>query len=133
MEMNAKIYKELRSISLKNGELIILCSRSLTNTGCSENVVSKLSRLGELVIHKARLYCSRVPIGVVFDSSQLFRSVERTEIRCDIHHGLKSVEEYDGPKELRMAESQRKSERATLNGALAQVTRDFVKERLITT
>jgi hypothetical protein len=41
------------------------------------------------------------------------------------------VEEYDGPKELRMAESQRKSERATLNGALAQVTRDFVKEWLI--
>jgi hypothetical protein len=41
------------------------------------------------------------------------------------------VEEYDGPKELRMVESQRKSERATLNGALAQVMRDFVKERLM--
>jgi hypothetical protein len=57
--------------------------------------------------------------------------VERTEIRCDVHHGLKSVGEYDGPKELRMAENQRKSERVMLNGALAQVTRDFVKERLI--
>jgi hypothetical protein len=32
------------------------------------------------------------------------------------------------PKELKMAESQRKSERATLYGALA---RDFVKERVI--
>jgi hypothetical protein len=34
-------------------------------------------------------------------------------------------------KELRKAESQRKDERATPYGALAQVTRDFVKERLI--
>jgi hypothetical protein len=87
--------------------------------------------LGELVIHETRLSCSRVSIGVVFDGSQLCHSAERTEIRCDVQHGLKSVEEYDGPKELRMAESKRKSERATLNGALAQVTRDFVKERLI--
>jgi hypothetical protein len=42
---------------------------SLTNTGRSENVVSELSRLGGLVIHEARLYRSRVPIGVVFDGS----------------------------------------------------------------
>jgi tRNA(Ile)-lysidine synthase TilS/MesJ len=94
--------------------------------------VSELTHLGEPVIHETRLYCSRVPIGVVFDGSQLCRSAERTEIRCNFHHGLKSVEGYDGPKELRMAESQRKSERATLNGALAQVSRDFVEEQLMT-
>jgi hypothetical protein len=42
-----------------------------------------------------------------------------------------SVGNHWKPKELRMADSQRKSERATLYGALAQLTRDFVKERLI--
>jgi high-affinity Fe2+/Pb2+ permease len=35
-----------------------------------------------------------------------------------------STRNHDKPKELKMAENQRKSKRATLYGALAQVSRD---------
>jgi hypothetical protein len=49
-------------------------------------------------------------------SIAVIRAYRRTSQRATeyltVHHGLKSVEEYDGPKELRMAESQRKSERS---------------------
>jgi hypothetical protein len=45
--------------------------------------------------------------------------------------GSGSVGNHSEPMELEIGESQRKSELAALYGALAQVTRDFVKERLI--